>query len=395
MFKRLSLSGIKLLSALFLGAIVMLPGCSSVLKVEPMPEPIAERKVQPKVIIAHRGASGYLPEHSLAAKAMAYAMGVDYIEQDVVMTKDNQLVVLHDHYLDRVTDVMSRFPKRYRLVSGQKRWFAIDFTLAEIKQLKMSEGFTLDKTSESLTAGYPNRFPLFKSSFSVSTLAEEIELIKGLNHSTGKNIGLYVEIKAPWFHRHEGKDISKALLSLLKTYGYTSKSDKIYLQCFDPIEIKRIHDQLMPALGVELKLVQLIAETDWFETFTYEHGKATPYNYDWMFKADAMAKIAKYADAIGPWKSMLVSDESTTDHLIISNMVKQAHDAGLKVHPYTFRNDPGRIPGYASNFDDMLDIFLYQVGVDGVFTDYPDLAVDFVQRRKSPEYKVIRRSQGE
>jgi glycerophosphoryl diester phosphodiesterase len=370
MFKRLTLSGKRLLAVL-LGALVALQGCTTVPKVEP------------KVVIAHRGASGYLPEHSLAAKAMAYAMGVDYIEQDVVMTKDNQLVVLHDHYLDRVTDVMSRFPKRYRLVAGKKRWFAIDFTLAEIKQLKMSEGFTPDKTTKALTAGYPNRFPLFKSSFSVSTLAEEIELIKGLNHSTGKNVGLYVEIKAPWFHRHEGKDISKAVLILLKNYGYTNKTDKIFIQCFDPIETKRIHDQLMPALGVELKLVQLIAETDWFETFIYQEDKAIPYNYDWMFKAGAMARIAKYADAIGPWKSMLVSDQSTPDTLIISNMVRQAHTVGLKVHPYTFRNDPGRIPEYASSFDDLLDIFLYRVGVDGIFSDYPDLAVDFIRRNQA------------
>lgn len=370
MFKRSNLPGTCLLSALLV-AFVMLQGCSAVPKKEH------------KLVIAHRGASGYLPEHSLPAKAMAYAMGVDYIEQDVVMSKDNHLIVLHDHYLDRVTDVMSRFPKRYRLVAGDKRWFAIDFTLAEIKQLKMSEGFTLDKTSKLLTAGYANRFPLFKSNFSVSTLAEEIELIKGLNHSTGKNIGLYVEIKAPWFHRHEGKDISKAVLTQLKGYGYTRKTDKIFVQCFDPVETKRIHDQLMPALGVELKLVQLIAETDWLETFTYQQGKATPYDYDWMFKAGAMAIIAQYADAIGPWKSMLVSEKSTPDNLIITKMVTQAHAVGLKVHPYTFRNDPGRIPSYAANFEDMLDIFLNQVGVDGIFSDYPDLAVDFVRRNEA------------
>lgn len=96
MFKRLGLSDMRLLSVLFFGALVILSGCSTLTKVEVK----LEQKAEPKVVIAHRGASGYLPEHSLAAKAMAYAMGVDYIEQDVVMTKDNQLVVLHDHYLD-------------------------------------------------------------------------------------------------------------------------------------------------------------------------------------------------------------------------------------------------------------------------------------------------------
>ncbi len=336
-----------------------------------------------KIVIAHRGASGYLPEHSLAAKAMAYAMGVDYIEQDVVMTRDNQLVVLHDNYLDRVTDVMTVFPERYRLVNGVKRWFAIDFSLSEIKRLRMTEGFTFDGQSKTLKASYPNRFPLFKSSFRVSTLAEEIELIQGLNHSTGKDIGLYVEIKAPWFHRHEGKDISRAALLMLKSYGYRDKQDKIFIQCFDPIETQRLNDQLMPELGVDFKLVQLIAETDWLETLVYDQGTAIPYDYDWMFKPGGMARIAEYADAIGPWKSMLVSDDSTRDQLKITDMVTEAHAVGMKVHPYTFRRDPGRIPAYVDSFEEMLDIFLYQVGVDGVFSDYPDLAVDFIQRHES------------
>lgn len=336
-----------------------------------------------KLVIAHRGASGYLPEHSLAAKAMAYAMGVDYIEQDVVMTKDNRLVVLHDHYLDRVTDVMSVFPNRYRLIDGNKRWFAIDFTLKEIKQLQMSEAFTVDPKTNMLTANYPNRFPLFKSSFRVSTLEEEIELIKGLNQSTGKNIGLYVEIKVPWFHRHEGKDISKTVLTVLKDYGYSNKEDNIFIQCFDPIETKRLNDQLMPEIGVDFKLVQLIAETDWNETMVYRNGKAFAYDYDWMLKPGAMIKIAAYADAIGPWKPMLVSENSTKGHLIISEMVKDAHSVGMKVHPYTFRKDPGRIPAYADSFEDMLAIFLYEVGVDGVFSDFPDLAVDYIRRVES------------
>lgn len=338
---------------------------------------------EPKIVIAHRGASGYLPEHSLAAKAMAYAMQVDYIEQDVVMTKDDQLIVLHDHYLDRVTDVMTVFPQRYRLVENQKRWFAIDFTLAEIKQLQMTEGFSIDPKVNEIKQNFPNRFPLFKSSFQVSTLAEEIELIQGLNHSTGKNVGLYVEIKAPWFHRHEGKDISQSVLLMLKNYNYKNKTDKVFVQCFDPIETRRINDQLMPEIEIDLKLVQLIAQTSWNETMVYHQDKAIPYNYDWMFKPNAMTKIAEYADGIGPWKSMLVADDSTSNNLKISSMVKDAHAAGMKVHPYTFRKDLGRIPAYAKDFEELLDIFLYQVGVDGVFTDYPDLVVEFVNNKEA------------
>ncbi|MDU2481093.1 MAG: glycerophosphodiester phosphodiesterase, partial [Klebsiella sp.] len=152
-----------------------------------------------KMVIAHRGASGYLPEHTLPAKAMAYAQGADYLEQDLVMTKDDRLVVLHDHYLDRVTDVAQRFPQRAR---KDGRFYAIDFTLAEIKSLKFTEGFE-PKNGKNVQT-YPGRFPMGKSDFRIHTFEEEIEFVQGLNHSTGKNIGIYPEIKAPWFHHQEG-----------------------------------------------------------------------------------------------------------------------------------------------------------------------------------------------
>jgi glycerophosphoryl diester phosphodiesterase len=332
-----------------------------------------------KLVIAHRGASGYLPEHSIASKAMAHAMGADYIEQDVVMTKDDQLVVLHDPYLDRVTDVMEQFPNRSREVFGQTRWLAIDFTLAEIKQLNMTEGFSLDSKTNEKIKGYSSRFPLFKSSFKVSTLAEEIELIQGMNFSRGKHVGIYVEIKAPWFHLLEGKDISKATLTMIKQYGYYNKSDKVFIQCFDPKETKRIKQEVMPSLSVDYKLVQLIAETSWEETMELVDGKLVPYNYDWFFEKGAMQKIAQYADAIGPWKPMLLKEESSIGDIQLSIMAIEAKKAGLKMHPYTFRKDAGRIPKYAKDFDDLLNIFYNQIDVDGVFTDFPDLAVKFLE----------------
>ncbi|GAA5644927.1 glycerophosphodiester phosphodiesterase [Vibrio proteolyticus] len=328
------------------------------------------------LVIAHRGASGYLPEHTLEAKALAYGMKPDYIEQDVVMTKDDQLVVLHDHYLDRVTDVAERFPDRAR---EDGRYYAIDFTLAEIKTLRVTEGFNLDDKGNKV-AGFPDRFPMWKSDFTVPTLAEEIELIQGLNKTLGYDIGIYPEIKAPWFHRHEGKDISSAVLKVLKQYGYDSEDDKVYLQCFDPIELKRIHDQLMPEMKMDLKLVQLMAYTDWNETMEYKGDKATPYNYDWMYQPGGMKQVATYADGIGPWKPMLVDDKSTKDNLIILPLMKEAKDAGLAVHPYTFRADKGRIPAYTDSFDGMLDIFYNQVKVDGLFTDFPDKAVHFLNQ---------------
>ncbi|MGL5813440.1 MAG: glycerophosphodiester phosphodiesterase [Aeromonas sp.] len=328
-----------------------------------------------KVVIAHRGASGYLPEHTLASKALAYGMGADYLEQDLVMTKDDQLVVMHDHFLDGITDVAERFPGRAR---ADGRYYVVDFTLDEVRSLRMTEPFQLVDGKQ--VPVYPARFPLWQSRFEIHSFQEEIEMIQGLNKSTGKQIGIYPEIKAPWLFRHEGKDISKAVLKVLKQYGYTNKESKIYLQSFDADELKRIDTELMPAMGMDLKLVQLMAETDWNETMVYDaKGKATPYDYDWMFKPGAMKTIATYADGIGPWKPMIVTEPGIPGKPVITGMVKEAHAAGLKVHPYTFRQDQGQIPAYAKDFTDLLNIFLYQADVDGVFSDFPDKAVELIK----------------
>ncbi len=321
-----------------------------------------------KIVIAHRGASGYLPEHSLEAKAMAYAMGADYLEQDVVMTKDNRLVVLHDHYLDRVTNVAQVFPKRKR---KDGRYYVIDFTLKEIKSLKMTEGFKEKNGKE--VQNFPQRFPIWKSVFRVSTLEEELELIQGLNKSTGNNVGIYPEIKSPAFHRSEGKDISRATLTVLKKYGYSSKNDKVYLQCFNPVELRRIHDELFPEFDMEVKLIQLLPKS--------EYNKKTDYSeYSATSLSKTLRGIAEYADGIGPSKSMIVLKGSTRDSMRISDLVKEAHKVGLAVHPYTFRLDHGEIPPYALSFEDMLDLFYYKIGIDGVFTDFTDRAVKFLRR---------------
>lgn len=330
-----------------------------------------------KIVVAHRGASGYLPEHSMEAKSMAYAMDADYIEQDVVMTRDNFLVVLHDHYLDRVTNVADMYPERKR---KDGRYYAIDFTLAEIKGLKMTEAFNIKDGEQ--RAVYAQRFPIWKSDFKVHTLEDEIEMIQGLNKSTGKNIGLYPEIKAPWFHRQEGKDISVAVLKVLKKYGYTSKTDLVYFQSFDVEELKRVKYELLPKLSMDIKLVQLIAETSWGETMAYVDGKAVAYDYDWMFKPGAMKKIAEYADGVGPWYPMVVAPESKKGKLILTSLVKEAHQAGMLVHPYTFRLDEGQIPEYAQDFEEFLDIFYNKADVDGVFSDFPDRVVNFLKTQK-------------
>ncbi len=315
-----------------------------------------------KIVIAHRGASGYLPEHTLEAKSMAYAMGADYIEQDVVMTKDDHLIVLHDITLDRTTDVAEKFPQRAR---DDGRYYAIDFTLEEVRQLSASEGFRLDNGQK--VQGYAERFPLGHSAFSVSTLEEEIELIQGLNESTDRDVGIYPEIKQPEFHRQEGRDISTAVVDVLKRYGYSSKQDKVYLQTFSFEELEIIKTEILPAAGIEVNLIQLLG---------------SPESYPWMFESDGMSKLAAFADGIGPAHPLVIERGSSRSNLRITPLVERAHAAGLQVHPYTYRSDPGQVPQYAEDFDDLLEKHYFQADVDGLFTDFPDQAVNFLRTRR-------------
>ncbi len=314
------------------------------------------------LVIAHRGASGYIPEHTIAAKAMAYAMGVDYIEQDVVMTKDDHLVVLHDHYLDRVTDVQEKYPERLR---EDGRYYVIDFTLAEIRTLAVSERYRLDRRGNKIPV-FEDRFPLDKSTFKVHTLAEEIELIQGLNKSTGGDIGIYPEAKSPAFHLEAGKDLSRAILQTLKDYGYDSKDAKAYYQTFEIEELKRVHEEVLPALEMNVKLVQLM-------------GGGGDYYSD-LITAEGLEELSKYADGIGPSMGMIIPNDAEAGALKMSGLVANAQAVGMEVHPYTFRQESFATPPYAKSYEDLLEIFVNQVGVDGVFTDFPDRTMKFLGR---------------
>jgi glycerophosphoryl diester phosphodiesterase len=298
------------------------------------------------VVIAHRGASGYLPEHTLEAKVLAHAMGADFLEQDVVLTKDDVPIVMHDIQLETISDVAQRFPERKR---ANGHYYALDFTLAEIRQLHANERIN-PKTDRAV---FPNRFPLGRSSFQIPTLEEELQLIQGLNMTCGRVAGIYPEIKQPGWHRKEGHDISRIVLPILRRYGYATKQDPCWIQCFEPDEVKRIRTKL----GWEGRLLLLLPP-----------GWLTPVS---------MAELAKVADGIGPELSAIVSGNSKAGRKV-TDFVKDAHAAKLLVHPYTLRADD--LPKFADSMDDALEILFTEAQIDGLFSDFPDVVVKWLSK---------------
>jgi glycerophosphoryl diester phosphodiesterase len=297
------------------------------------------------IVIAHRGASGYLPEHTLETKALAYGLGADYLEQDVVATRDSQLVVLHDLHLDDVTDVASRFPGRQR---ADGRHYAIDFDLAELQRLAVSER----RRPGSSLARYPERFPSDAALFRIASLDQELALIAGLNKSMRRVVGIYPEIKHPRWHREHGIDLARLLLDALSAHGYREAESPAYVQCFDADELRRVREDL----GCRLKLVQLVGEEP---------------EYAPMLTTDGLTRVAGYADALGPSYKQLVAAPSYP--LRRSALAEAAKRTGLKLHPYTFRRDD--LPPYAADFEELLRAFFSDIEVDGLFCDQPDIAV--------------------
>lgn len=306
------------------------------------------------LVIAHRGACGYLPEHTLEAKAYAHALGADYIEQDIVATRDDELIVMHDIHLDRVTNVADRFPDRGR---DDGRFYVRDFDLAEIRTLVAWER----RTANGVSAVFPNRFPTGLGTFRVPTLREEIKFIQGLNRSTGREVGIYPEIKRPQWHRDEGLDISRQVVQLLDDLGYRTKNDPCFLQCFDAAEVRRIRQEL----GCQLKMVQLIGENAWGEA---------PTDYDELIKPEALKELAGVVDGIGPSLGHLVTLSEIDGSPVSLGLISAAHAVGLAVHAYTFRADQ-LAPGF-DTMQQMVRWFVDELHLDGVFTDFPDQAID-------------------
>lgn len=282
---------------------------------------------------------------------MAHAMGVDYIEQDVVLTRDNALIVLHDLYLDAVTDVAEKFPARQR---PDGRRYAIDFTLEEIRSLRVHERVNADGQ-----AAFPGRYPPGHALFRIPTLAEEITLIRGLNRTTGRDVGVYIEPKSPAWHRGEGRDLVGEVVSVLNHFGYKSRQDKAILQSFDRKSIEYARRELQSGL----RMVQLIGDNSWGESGT---------DFDFIRSREGLESTAQLADGIGPWLPQVVSfsDGETPD---ISELTDNAQQLGLFVHAYTLRAD--QLPEATGGIAGAARFLAREAGLDGVFTDHPDQVI--------------------
>lgn len=322
-----------------------------------LPAMAALALAQRPTVIAHRGASGYLPEHTIAAKAYAHALGADYIEQDLVLSKDDVPVVLHDIHLDTVSDVAKRFPERKR---ADGRYYALDFTVAELKQLRVTERFNV-KTGQRV---FPRRFSEQQSTFQISTLEEELQLIQGLNRSTGRAAGIYPELKQPKWHREQGRDISRVLLPILAKYGYVTKSDPCILQCFELAEVKRLRHEL----GWQGRLVMLIEAKAKGDDGTDHNALCT---------ADGLRDLARTVDGIGPSIGRIVTWAPNAPAPVFTDLVQLAHAQKLIVHPYTVRTDD--LPKNCPSADALHAALFQAVKADGVFTDFPDATLAWLR----------------
>jgi glycerophosphoryl diester phosphodiesterase len=332
------------------------------------------------LVIGHRGASGYLPEHTLQSYALAIKQGADYVEPDLVATKDGHLIARHEPNIADTTDVRAKFPDREttKIVDGVPTpgFFASDFTLAEIKTLRAVQTF-------------PERPQRFNGRFKIPTLQEVIDLVKQESRKRERRIGIYPETKHPTYHEDLGLPLEPRLVRILKRAGWDSRKDPVFIQSFEQSNLQWLNRKI----GV--RLVQLVDAYDVNPDGTLAYQAPNDRPYDWTVSGDpellartfgffatdeGLEEISTYADGIGPWKRYIVSTlgtgpDSSRTLAPPTDLIDRAHAHGLQIHTWTFRNEQSRlVSDYGGNpINDYLQF--YELGIDGVFSDFPDTAV--------------------
>jgi glycerophosphoryl diester phosphodiesterase len=315
------------------------------------------------LIIGHRGACGYRPEHTLASYGLAIEMGADFIEPDLVITKDGVLIARHENEISATTDVQKKFPKRrsIKTVDGKKveGWFAEDFTLAEIKQLKAKE--RLDFRSHD-----------YDFIYDIPTFEEILAFVKEQQEKTRRIIGIYPELKHSTYFSKLNLKLEDRFLALLNKYGYTDFDSPVIVQSFEVSNLKYLH-QL-----TKVRLVQLFDDPELIPFDLADQGDQRTY-LDLTKPAELQA-IAKYAYGIGPHKGLILPVDKDQQLLPKTSLIHDAHRSGLVVHTYTFRNEEKYL---AKDYNkDPLKEYLnfFTLGVDGVFTDFTDVAIKARER---------------
>ncbi|XP_013166889.1 PREDICTED: glycerophosphodiester phosphodiesterase GDPD6-like [Papilio xuthus] len=358
---------------------LLLSAVGSLTLVSSAPAAIHTTKVKNSVdkckplVIAHRGASGYVPEHTLGAYALAITMGADYVEPDLVMTRDGHLVARHDNELGLTTDVATHpeFSDRFKTktIDGHEMtgWFTEDFTLAEIKTLRAIERIPETRPGNARMNGI----------FQIPTFQEIINLVKSLEISQQRPIGLYPEIKHSTYFQGLNLPMEDLLVETFRKNGYIGSSAPVYIQSFEVNNLKYLKTI------TDLKLLQLYESNPSDQPFDQVVAE-TGLTYADMAMPDGLKEVAKYAAAVGPDKSYIIPRNQDNTLGEPTSFVQDAHAAGLKVHPYTFRAENTFLPTEFRSKDPSKaaigDLYgelraFIATGIDGLFSDQPDKAV--------------------
>jgi glycerophosphoryl diester phosphodiesterase len=331
--------------------------------------------VRTPIVIGHRGASGYLPEHTLAAYQLAIDLGADFIEPDLVSTRDGRLVARHENDITGTTDVANRpeFASRRttKTIDGTSitGWFTEDFTLAELKTLRARERLGALRTQNAT----------FDGQFEIPTLEEVIALAQREGARRRRAIGIYPETKHPTYFQGIGLSLEEPLVRILHGAGLRSKHDPVFIQSFEVGNLQKLSRM------TRLPLVQLIDASGAPFDFI---AAGDPRTYRDMVTPAGLRDIARYADGIGPNKNLIIPRDASGRLQAPTTLVADAHANRLLVHPFTFRaenvflprelqiGDPASplFPGLRGDFPGELKAF-GSLGLDGLFTDQPDVAV--------------------
>jgi len=292
------------------------------------------------IIIGHRGASGHRPEHTLASYRLAAEMGADFVEPDLVSTKDGVLIARHENEIGGTTDVAAKFPERKttRIIDGQSMtgWFTEDFTLAEIRTLRAKERLAF-------------RSHAYDGQFEIPTFDQVLELAQQLGRELGRTIGVYPETKHPTYFRGIGLPLEEPLLASLETRGWNRRDSPVFIQSFESGNLRALRPK------TTVRLIQLVSSAATLD-------------------AAGLKDIATYADGIGPEKRLIVPVAPDGSLRPPTDLVARAHAAGLLVHVWTLRIEKEFLPaGYQGRPEAEFEQFR-DLGVDGLFTDFPDVA---------------------